>query len=221
MPERTIEDPVLRQRFRFHRTTGPDGEDVLVVEGWVDPGGGVTPHVHPAMEERFTVVRGTLLVLAGRRWLQAAAGRRPGGARRPARLPQRHRRDRALPLRGAPAGRAAGLPRGRGGAQPRRSLHSPRAAARPGRAARGGRARRALRGHRSPALPADAAALAAAARGAGARPAGAPAGLSAGAAAQVDLRHAWKAASRSASSRSSRRAAASSGRTGRARSRRP
>ena len=74
MPERTIEDPVLRQRFQFHATTGPDGEDVLVVEGWVDPGGGVMPHVHPAMEERFTVVAGTLSVLAGRRWLRAEAG---------------------------------------------------------------------------------------------------------------------------------------------------
>ena len=48
-----VEDPVLRQRLSFSRTTDPDGEEVLHVEVWVDPGGGVTPHIHPAMEERF------------------------------------------------------------------------------------------------------------------------------------------------------------------------
>src|SRR3954447_1514738 len=45
-----IEDPVLRQRYSFERR-----DDVLIVDVWVDPGGGVTPHVHPAMEEHFRV----------------------------------------------------------------------------------------------------------------------------------------------------------------------
>jgi quercetin dioxygenase-like cupin family protein len=62
-----IEDPVLRQRYRFTRTAEPDGE-VLHVETWVEPGGGVTPHRHPAMEERFEVLEGTPSFLAGRRW---------------------------------------------------------------------------------------------------------------------------------------------------------
>jgi quercetin dioxygenase-like cupin family protein len=60
---RLVEDPVLRQRYRFTR----EG-DVLVVEAWVEPGGGVTPHVHPSMEERFKVLDGEIEFLVGRRW---------------------------------------------------------------------------------------------------------------------------------------------------------
>lgn len=67
------EDPVLRMRSRFWRTT-EDGNDVLHVETWVDPGGGVTPHVHPAMGERFEVLEGRPEFLAGRRWAVAEAG---------------------------------------------------------------------------------------------------------------------------------------------------
>ena len=63
---RLVEDPVLRQRYRFTR----EG-DVLVVEAWVEPGGGVTPHVHPSMEERFTVHEGRCQFLSGRRWSEA------------------------------------------------------------------------------------------------------------------------------------------------------
>ncbi len=67
------EDPVLRMRSRFRRTTEA-GRDVLHVETWVDPDGGVTPHVHPAMEERFVVVAGQPEFLAGRRWIVARPG---------------------------------------------------------------------------------------------------------------------------------------------------
>ena len=75
MPEqRLIEDPVLRQRMSFERTTGEHGEDVLLVEMWVDPGGGVTPHIHPTMEERFKVLSGTPSFLGGRKWKTAAPG---------------------------------------------------------------------------------------------------------------------------------------------------
>lgn len=69
-----IVDPVLRQRYRFERTRDPDGTEVLHVHCWVEPGGGVTPHVHPAMEERFHVVEGRPEFLAGRRWAQAGPG---------------------------------------------------------------------------------------------------------------------------------------------------
>jgi quercetin dioxygenase-like cupin family protein len=69
-----IEDPVLRQRLRFERTTDPDGGDVLHVHTWVDPGGGVTPHVHPAIEERFEVLAGRPSFLAGRKWQAASPG---------------------------------------------------------------------------------------------------------------------------------------------------
>src|SRR5918994_7905987 len=69
-----IEDPALRQRYSFQRSTDAGGGDVLHVEIWVDPGGGVTPHVHPAMEEQFEVLAGSPSFLAGRRWRTAEPG---------------------------------------------------------------------------------------------------------------------------------------------------
>jgi len=74
MIERVVDDPVLRQRFSFRRTTDEDGGEVLHVETWVDPGGGVTPHMHPAMEERFEVLAGHPSFLAGRQWRTAFPG---------------------------------------------------------------------------------------------------------------------------------------------------
>src|ERR687889_335457 len=69
-----VEDPALRQRHRFTRGTDPDGSEVLHVETWIAPGGGVPPHVHPAMEERFHVLQGRPSFLAGRTWREAAPG---------------------------------------------------------------------------------------------------------------------------------------------------
>jgi mannose-6-phosphate isomerase-like protein (cupin superfamily) len=69
-----IEDPVLRQRLRFRRSTDPNGGEVLHVETWVDQGGGVTPHLHPAIEERFEILAGNPSFLAGRRWRAAGPG---------------------------------------------------------------------------------------------------------------------------------------------------
>src|SRR5881409_2712681 len=57
----TVEDPVLRQRHQFHHPS--DG--LLIVESWVDPGGGVTPHVHPSQHERFEVVEGACTFTVG------------------------------------------------------------------------------------------------------------------------------------------------------------
>ena len=74
MTESIVQDPVLRQRLRFDRTADPDGSAVLHVETWVDPGGGVTPHLHPAMEERFEVFAGQPSFLAGRTWATASPG---------------------------------------------------------------------------------------------------------------------------------------------------
>jgi mannose-6-phosphate isomerase-like protein (cupin superfamily) len=67
------EDPVLRMRSRFWRTTH-GADEVLHVETWVDPGGGVTPHVHAAMEERFEVVDGRPEFLAGHSWSESQPG---------------------------------------------------------------------------------------------------------------------------------------------------
>jgi mannose-6-phosphate isomerase-like protein (cupin superfamily) len=69
-----VEDPALRHRLRFDRTTDEDGNEVLRIEMWVDPGGGVPPHIHPAIEERFKVVSGRPSFLAGRKWQTAGPG---------------------------------------------------------------------------------------------------------------------------------------------------
>jgi quercetin dioxygenase-like cupin family protein len=74
MTEQITVDPVLRQRLAFTTTHDDDGTQVLHVETWVDPGGGVTPHVHPAMEERFEVLEGEVTFLAGRDWTPYGAG---------------------------------------------------------------------------------------------------------------------------------------------------
>src|SRR3954463_2293198 len=57
-----VEDPVLKQRHEFHNPS----PDLLVVESWVDPGGGVTPHVHPSQHERFEVLSGECTFTVGR-----------------------------------------------------------------------------------------------------------------------------------------------------------
>jgi len=72
--KRVVEDPVLGHRLSFRRETEPGGGEVLHVEMWVDPGGGVPPHVHPAMEERFDVLAGRPSFLAGRKWSEAGPG---------------------------------------------------------------------------------------------------------------------------------------------------
>jgi quercetin dioxygenase-like cupin family protein len=69
-----VEDPVFRHRLKFERTTDEHGAEAVRCEMWVDPGGGVPPHVHPRMEERFTVLEGRAEFLAGRRWIGADVG---------------------------------------------------------------------------------------------------------------------------------------------------
>lgn len=69
-----VHDPVFRHRLRFTATTDEHGNPAMLCEMWVDPGGGVPPHVHPRMEERFTVVAGRMEFLAGRRWVAKEAG---------------------------------------------------------------------------------------------------------------------------------------------------
>lgn len=69
-----VVDPVFRTRYRFSRSTADSGAEVLRVEMEVDPGGGVSPHIHPAMEERFTVTAGRAEFLSGRRWAPAGPG---------------------------------------------------------------------------------------------------------------------------------------------------
>lgn len=79
MNEPWVKDPVFQMRHRFWR----DG-DVQHVETVVEPGGGVTPHVHPSMEEHFVVHEGRCQFLSGRTWTEAGPGEEavvPAGTR--------------------------------------------------------------------------------------------------------------------------------------------
>jgi quercetin dioxygenase-like cupin family protein len=73
-PTDVVVDPVFGMRHRFWRSTGEDGEEIQHVETEVEPGGGATPHIHPAMTERFTVHEGCCEFLTGRRWIEAGPG---------------------------------------------------------------------------------------------------------------------------------------------------
>ncbi len=48
-------DPVHRARYSFE----PDGDD-LIVDAWIEPGGGLPEHLHPRQEERWSVVDGSV-----------------------------------------------------------------------------------------------------------------------------------------------------------------
>jgi quercetin dioxygenase-like cupin family protein len=48
-----VRDPVSRVRMTFE----PDGDN-LIVDVWLEPGGGLPPHFHPQQEERWSVVDG-------------------------------------------------------------------------------------------------------------------------------------------------------------------
>jgi quercetin dioxygenase-like cupin family protein len=67
-----VEDPVLRQRYRFSR----EG-DVLIVDIRVEPGAGVPLHFHPSLTETWEVVEGEFLFRAGRKKQRAEPGSEP------------------------------------------------------------------------------------------------------------------------------------------------
>ncbi len=49
-----VHDPILQQRYSFHR----EGES-LIVEVEVDPGGAAPDHLHPSLTERWETLEGT------------------------------------------------------------------------------------------------------------------------------------------------------------------
>ena len=54
-----IENPVTGERVVVRVGTEDSGGDLLAVDGYIKPGGAVTgEHVHPAIDEDFTVLRG-------------------------------------------------------------------------------------------------------------------------------------------------------------------
>jgi quercetin dioxygenase-like cupin family protein len=74
MTPQQVEDPVGRQRFAFTPGTDDDGTETMLVECWVDPGGGVPPHIHPHQTEVFEVVEGEMTFTAGRSKQRAGPG---------------------------------------------------------------------------------------------------------------------------------------------------
>src|SRR2546425_331360 len=68
MSER-VHDPNRRQQYEFHR----DGDD-LVVDVWVQPGGDVPPHLHPAQEEHFHVLEGRVRFKVGGKKVMGGPG---------------------------------------------------------------------------------------------------------------------------------------------------
>lgn len=74
MSQEQVVDPVGRQRFAFERGTDEDGTEIVLVECWVDPGGGVPPHIHPNQTEVFEVVEGEMTFTSGRSRVRAPAG---------------------------------------------------------------------------------------------------------------------------------------------------
>ena len=74
MPEWDAIDPVFKTRYSFSRSTDEDGGEVQHVDFEVDPDGGVPPHIHHEMEERFTVLSGRAEFLSGRKWVSAGPG---------------------------------------------------------------------------------------------------------------------------------------------------
>jgi quercetin dioxygenase-like cupin family protein len=62
MPD-LVHDPVSRVRMSFE----PDGENLLV-DCWMEPGGGLPAHLHPLQIERWSVVEGRVRFRLGDEW---------------------------------------------------------------------------------------------------------------------------------------------------------
>ena len=56
-----IRDPVSRVRQTFAMQ-----DDTLVIDNWLEPGGGLPAHYHPQQEERWSVIEGSVRFQLGR-----------------------------------------------------------------------------------------------------------------------------------------------------------
>ena len=63
-----------RQWLAFEHSTDDDGTPIALVDCWVDPGGGVPPHIHPNQTEVFEVIEGEVTFTSGRSKKLAKAG---------------------------------------------------------------------------------------------------------------------------------------------------
>jgi quercetin dioxygenase-like cupin family protein len=72
---REVHNAATGETVRFARTADETGGELLVMEAhWSDPGHVTPPHTHPAMEERWHVLEGTVGFRIGDRELTAGAG---------------------------------------------------------------------------------------------------------------------------------------------------
>jgi mannose-6-phosphate isomerase-like protein (cupin superfamily) len=72
-----IENPVTGERLYFRQTSRETGGRAVVVEAFVQPHGFVAAaHVHPAQEERFEILRGSVGFRIGREKSVLGPGRR-------------------------------------------------------------------------------------------------------------------------------------------------
>lgn len=72
-----LENPVTGERLIFRKSAADSNGELVVVECIVQPGGAVaSAHLHPAQEERFEVLRGTVGIRLGREKLTAGPGER-------------------------------------------------------------------------------------------------------------------------------------------------
>lgn len=73
----TIENTVTGERIVFRQTSRETNGEAVVIECFVKPGGFVaTKHLHPSQDERFEVLKGSLLFELGKQELPAGPGDR-------------------------------------------------------------------------------------------------------------------------------------------------
>ena len=73
----TIENPVTGERIVFRQTARETGGEAVVIECFVQPNGFVAAaHLHPAQEERFQILRGSVGFRVGRHERIAGPGER-------------------------------------------------------------------------------------------------------------------------------------------------
>ena len=66
MKVRTIENPIIKDRITFVRTSAETGGEFSEIIVELSPGGGNEPHFHTLYSESFTPIEGSLGVLVGR-----------------------------------------------------------------------------------------------------------------------------------------------------------
>jgi mannose-6-phosphate isomerase-like protein (cupin superfamily) len=70
-----LDNPISGERIIFRETAADTGGELLAIDLILSPGGHVPgAHVHPAQEERFEVVSGTMKFRLGRKKILAEAG---------------------------------------------------------------------------------------------------------------------------------------------------